>query len=222
MPPKRPSYRDQITAAIRGVKKGRSREDLKRFYNYLPPQYRYLNAALKAGVDDGTFVMNPKHPGHYQLNPHKKSKACQDPTKVRDPAGSRCRPGYRTPCKSPDYRRRRSSRTTTNGGRIYECVRRKSRRKKSKKQAKRTVKKQSKKGAQVRPRKPWGAYRFFVKENAKNMPPDNSRDDKLQLLGAQWRALDDRGRLKYIRMAEKDKQRFIVEFDEYIVQFVPP
>ena len=222
MPPKRPSYRDQITAAIRGVKKGRSREDLKRFYNYLPPQYRYLNAALKAGVDDGTFVMNPTHPGHYQLNPHKKSKACQDPTKVRDPAGSRCRPGYRTPCKSPDYRRRRSSRTTTNGGRVYECVRRKSRRTKSKKQAKRTVKKQSKKGAQVRPRKPWTEFNFFVKENAKNMPPENSRDDNIQLLGAQWRALDDRGRREYIRMAEKDKQRFIKEFDEYIVQFLPP
>lgn len=62
---------------------------------------------------------------------------------------------------------------------------------------------------------------FFVKENAKNMPPENSRDDNIQLLGAQWRALGDRGRREYIRMAETDKQRFIEEFDEYIVQFLP-
>ena len=62
---------------------------------------------------------------------------------------------------------------------------------------------------------------FFVKENEKNMPPENSRDDNIQLLGAQWRALDYRGRLKYIRMAETDKQRFIEEFDEFIVQFLP-
>jgi len=136
----KPTYRDLISAAIRTKKGGMSLPGIKTYLNLTPSQHRYVNAALRKGVETGAFVMNKTKPGHYRLNPQN-NKACTDPTKRRDPTGTRCRPGYRTPCKSPEqHRRRKSSRTTTKGGRIYECVKRRTSRTKSrKKRAKYTL-----------------------------------------------------------------------------------
>jgi hypothetical protein len=140
-------YKEQIRGAILGLRdrSGSSLPAIKKFVNAVPEQYRHINAALRKGVKSGYFIKNG---GKYRLGPEAKPKkkimrTCvlekEDRLEfgIRDPPGSRCRPGPRTPCypEEKHLKRRRLSKTRTKqGGRRYECVKRKrSRRKSSKK-----------------------------------------------------------------------------------------
>lgn len=151
-----PPYKEQIKGVLRATnepyfgpildRQGVSLQAIKKFLNATPAQYRYINAALRKGVESGYFIKNG---GKYMLGPEAKPKkklmkTCvlekEDEFRgvgIRDPPGSKCRPGPRTPCypEEKHLKRRRLSKTRTKqGGRRYECVKRKrSRRKSSKK-----------------------------------------------------------------------------------------
>ena len=62
-----PSYLEQIKACILALKEraGSSLPAIKKFLNATPSQYRFINAALKAGVASGYFVKNK---GKYKLS----------------------------------------------------------------------------------------------------------------------------------------------------------
>lgn len=143
---KGPTFKDQIKGAILGLRdrSGSSLPAIKKWLNATtPPQYRYINDALRKGVDSGYFIKNG---GKYRLGPEAKQpkkkimRTCvfekEDRLEygIRDPPGSRCRPGPRTPCEPEEkyLKRRRLSKTRTKqGGRRYECVTRKRSRRKS-------------------------------------------------------------------------------------------
>ena len=144
--PNKPSYKDQIKAALLALKEfrtGTSLPNIKKFLGASPAQYRYINAALRSGVASGFFIKNK---GKYKLSPEakkgpkkkkkkkKKKKAllkkCSD-NKIRS-GDKRCRPGPRTPCRDPEKRRKLSQRKTKRGGKVYECVKKKRRRKSKK------------------------------------------------------------------------------------------
>lgn len=136
---KGPSYKIQIKAALMALKETRTGSSLpaiKKFLDASPAQYRYINAALRKGVETGFFIKNK---GKYKLSAEAKKgpkkKKCSD-NKIRSPRGTRCRPGPRTPCRNPEKhlkRRKLSQRKTKRGGKVYECVKRKRSRRKSKK-----------------------------------------------------------------------------------------
>ena len=140
-----PPYKEQIRGVLRAINDWVSLQAIKKFLNATPAEYRYINDALRKGVESGYFIKNG---GKYRLGPEAKPKKKIMKTCVlekggeyrgvgiRDPPGSKCRPGPRTPCDEEKHlkRRRLSKKRTKQGGRRYECVKRKrSRRKSSKK-----------------------------------------------------------------------------------------
>ena len=72
-----PSYLEQIKACILALKEraGSSLPAIKKFLNATPSQYRFINAALKAGVASGFFVKNK---GKFKLS----AEAKKGPKKV--------------------------------------------------------------------------------------------------------------------------------------------
>ena len=72
-----PSYKEQIKACILALKEraGSSLPAIKKFLNATPSQYRFINAALKAGVASGFFVKNK---GKFKLS----AEATKGPKKV--------------------------------------------------------------------------------------------------------------------------------------------
>jgi histone H1/5 len=133
--------------ALKETRTGSSLPAIKKFLGAHPRQYRYINAALRKGVETGFFIKNK---GKYKLSAEakkskwkkkkkkkKKKKAlrkCSD-KKIRSPRGTQCRPGPRTPCRNPEKhlkRRKLSQRKTKRGGKVYECVKKKRRRKSKK------------------------------------------------------------------------------------------
>ena len=71
-----------------------------------------------------------------------------------------------------------------------------------------------------RPKRPLTPYMVFVKENiaiiASRFDKDTRRSEIIKNCGEQWRKLAPKKREHYIREAEKDKQRFIEELEDYV------
>ena len=79
---KTPSYKERAKAAILALKErsGSSLPALKKFLKLDPSQWRYLNAALAAGVKSGFFVKNK---GKFKLSAEaKKVRASKNNTSM--------------------------------------------------------------------------------------------------------------------------------------------
>mmetsp|Transcript_36416 Transcript_36416/g.81038 ORF Transcript_36416/g.81038 Transcript_36416/m.81038 type:complete len:91 (+) Transcript_36416:153-425(+) len=61
------------------------------------------------------------------------------------------------------------------------------------------------------PKKPMGAYMFFCAEKREQLKKDNPELKVTEVaakLGAMWKALDDKDKVKYQKQAEADKERY--------------
>ena len=68
------------------------------------------------------------------------------------------------------------------------------------------------------PKKGMSAFMYFSRDNrdkVKSDNPDITFGELGKELGQRWRALSDKEKAKYQKMAEKDKERYNTEMDKY-------